>query len=106
MHSPAYKATVALKAEGMVAQPAASYYTKAKVECAFAGLEEFGWEARRSEWALDCRIVRQRRLTSSFRLDSPARNLPTLSRTASLLPRYRFPVAPPLSPIPRPSHRG
>ena len=28
---------------------------------------------------LDCGTVRQRRLTSSFRLESPARNLPTLS---------------------------
>ena len=45
--------------------------------------------------ALDCRTVRQRRLTSSFRLDSPARNLPTLSRTAALLPRHRLPVASP-----------
>ena len=43
--------------------------------------------------ALDCRTVRQRRLTSSFRLDSPARNLPTLSCTATLLPRHRLPVA-------------
>ena len=36
-------------------------------------------ESRGSVSALDCRTVRQRRLTSSFRLDSPARNLPTLS---------------------------
>ena len=36
--------------------------------------------------ALDCRTVRQRRLTSSFRLDSPARNLPTLSCTAACSP--------------------
>ena len=51
--------------------------------------------------ALDCRTVRQRRLTSSFRLDSPARNfadpLPGLRRgrlcTAALLPRHRLPVA-------------
>ena len=43
--------------------------------------------------ALDCRIVRQRRFTSSLRLTSLARNLPTLSYTASLVPRHRLPVA-------------
>ena len=48
---------------------------------------------RRSASALDCRTVRQRRFTSSLRLASPARNLPTLSCTKSLLPRHRFPVA-------------
>ena len=36
---------------------------------------------------------RQRRLTSSFRLVSLARKLPTLSCTAALLPKHRFPVA-------------
>ena len=54
---------------------------------------ESGRESRGSVSALDCRTVRQRRLTSSFRLDSPARNLPTLSCTAALLPRHRLPVA-------------
>ena len=52
-----------------------------------------GWEARRSALALDCRIVRQRRCTSSFRLVSPVRKLPTLSCTATLLPKHRLPVA-------------
>ena len=50
---------------------------------------EAGWSAS----ALDCRTVRQRRRTSSFRLASPARKLPTRSRTAALVPRHRFPVA-------------
>ena len=52
-----------------------------------------GWESRRRDSALDCRTVRQRRLTSSFRLVSLARKLPTLSCTAALLPKHRFPVA-------------
>ena len=43
--------------------------------------------------ALDCRTVRQRRLTSSFRLDSPWRKFPTLSCTRALVPKHRFPVA-------------
>ena len=51
-----------------------------------------GRESRGSVSALDCRTVRQRRLTSSFRLDSPARNLPTRSCTAALLPKHRLPV--------------
>ena len=34
----------------------------------------------------------QRRLTSSFRLVRPARKLLTLSWTASLVPKHRFPV--------------
>ena len=46
-----------------------------------------------STWILDCRTVWQCRLTSSFRLDSPARNLPTLSWTTALLPKHRLPVA-------------
>ena len=37
--------------------------------------------------------VRQRRLTPSFRLASPVRKLLTLSWTAALLPKHRFPVA-------------
>ena len=60
--------------------------------CAFAGCWESGRESRGSVSALDCRTVRQRRLTSSFRLDSPARNLPTRSCTAALLPKHRLPV--------------
>ena len=51
------------------------------------------WNRGGSISALDCRTVRQRRITSSFRLDSPARNLPTLSRTAGPLPRHTLPVA-------------
>ena len=43
--------------------------------------------------ALDCRTVRQRRLTSSFRLDSPSRKFPTLSCTKALVPKHRLPVA-------------
>ena len=58
-------------------------------------------ESRGSVSALDCRTDRQRRLTSSFRLDSPARDLPALFPglrrgrlcTAALLPRHRLPVA-------------
>ena len=38
-------------------------------------------------------LVRQRRLISSCRLASPARKPPTLSCTASLVPRHRLPVA-------------
>ena len=56
------------------------------------GSWELGRDSRRSASALDCRMVRQRRLTSSFRLASPARNLPTLSCTTALLPKHRFPV--------------
>ena len=52
-----------------------------------------GWEFGRSASALDCRTVRQWRLTSSLRLASPARKLPTLSCTKALFPRHRFPVA-------------
>ena len=37
--------------------------------------------------------ARQRRLTSSFRLVSLTRKLPTPSCTAALLPKHRFPVA-------------
>ena len=58
--------------------------------------------------ALDCRTVRQRRLTSSFRLDRPARNLPTLSPAyagAGSAPPPCCPGTdcqwPPLSPSPR-----
>ena len=43
--------------------------------------------------AFDCRIVRQCRLTSSFRLDNPVRNLPALSLTTALLAIHRLPVA-------------
>ena len=49
---------------------------KAKVGCAFAGRRESGWEFRRSASALDCSTVRQRRLTSSCRLASPAEKFP------------------------------
>ena len=42
--------------------------------------------------------------SSSFRLDSPARNLPTLSCTAALLPKHSC-QWPPLSPNPRWPHR-
>ena len=52
-----------------------------------------GLEFRRGASAFDCRTVRQRRLTSSFRLASPARKLPTLSCTAALLPKHGLPVA-------------
>ena len=61
--------------------------------CAFAECWESGRESRRNVSALDCRTVRQRRFTSSFRVVRPDRNLPTLSSTASLLPRHRLPVA-------------
>ena len=44
---------------------------KAKVGCAFAGLRE----SLRSALALDCRTVRQRRLTSAFRLARPVKNV-------------------------------
>ena len=54
---------------------------------------KFGGEFGRSASALDCRTVRQRRLTSSLRLTSPARKLPTLCCTKALAPRHRFPVA-------------
>ena len=54
---------------------------------------ELGYDWRASLSALDCRTVRQRRLTWSFRLASLARKLSTLSCTAALLPRHRFPVA-------------
>ena len=53
----------------------------------------WGWDSRRNLSALDCRMVRQRRLTSSFRLDSPWRKFPTLSCTEALVPKHRFPVA-------------
>ena len=43
--------------------------------------------------ALDCRMVRQRRLTSSLRLARSPRKLLTLSRTEDLVPRHKFPVA-------------
>ena len=56
--------------------------------CAFAGCRE----SRRSASALDGRTVRQRRLTSSFRLANPVKKLLTLSCTAALLPKHRFPV--------------
>ena len=52
-----------------------------------------GWDSRRNPSALDCRMVRQRRLTSSFRPSSPSRKLPTFSCTSVLVPRHRFPVA-------------
>ena len=54
---------------------------------------EGGWESRSSPSALDCRTVRQRRFTSSFRMDSPQRKFPTLSFTRALVPKHRFPVA-------------
>ena len=41
--------------------------------CAFAGCGEAGLESRTSASAFDCRTVRQRRFTSSFRLARPAR---------------------------------
>ena len=37
--------------------------------------------------------MRQRPLTSSFRMDSPQRKFPTLSFTRALVPKHRFPVA-------------
>ena len=52
----------------------------------------WGWESRSSPSALDCRTVRQRRFTSSFRLASAAKKFPTLSCTRDLVPRHRFPV--------------
>ena len=59
-----------------------------------------GRESRRSASALDCRTVRQRRLTSSFLFCHTgflphrlARKPLTLSCTAALLPRHRFLVA-------------
>ena len=65
-------------------------------------------ESRGSVSALDCRTVRQRRLTSSFRLDSPARNLPTLSPAYAGAGSPPPPCSPvtgsqphPLSPSPR-----
>ena len=61
--------------------------------CAFAGRQESGRKSRKSAAALDCSTVRQRRLTSSGQLDSPARKPPTLSCTAALLPKHRLPVA-------------
>ena len=42
--------------------------------------------------ALDCRVVRQRRFASSFRLASPVRKSVTRSWTKAPVPRHRFPV--------------
>ena len=61
--------------------------------CAFAGRWESGGESRNSVSAFDCSVVRQRRLTSSFRLARPDRKFPTRSCTAALVPRHRLPVA-------------
>ena len=52
-----------------------------------------GRESRRSASALDCRTVRQRRLTSSFLTHRLARKPLTLSCTKALVPRHRFLVA-------------
>ncbi len=52
---------------------------------------ETGWRFGGSPWALDCRTVRQRRLTSPLRPARPERKLPTLCCTKALLPRHRSP---------------
>ena len=52
-----------------------------------------GWESPRRSSALDCRTVRQRRLTSSFLPDRPAKKPFTLSCTKALAPKHTFPVA-------------
>ena len=54
---------------------------------------ESGWESLGSLSALDCRMVRQRRVTSSLRLDNPARKWLTLFWTKALVPRHRFLIA-------------
>ena len=51
------------------------------------------WKSGSRSLALDCRTVRQRRFTSSFRQARPARKLPALSCTLTLLPKHRFPAA-------------
>ena len=60
---------------------------------AFAEGWALGLDSRRRASALDCRTLRQRRFTSSFRLVRPARKLPILSGIAALLPKHRFSVA-------------
>ena len=72
------------------AQPLGRPSRKSKVGCAFFGCWDSGQGSCRSALALDCRTVRQRRLTSSFRLASPARNLPTLSCILTLFPNHRM----------------
>ena len=65
--------------------------------CAFAGSRGPGWESRRRDSALDCRTVRQRRLTSSFRLVSLPGSCP------SPAPPLCFPSTGSRSLFPRPS---